>query len=1094
MADIAGLRQKLGEAEAAAANAEREYARLVAASKMANFNLPAQQQEFLAARQAATEFRTGVLEPAQADVSDAELALTNAERTLGSGPQQSTGQTTAEAQTANDDGANVQSPRPAAETVDAEGRVGPELATTVPTNADRVPVANEDSGTNARTRTYAETQSTPPATPGGSPVPGANAGVGSTEDQPQANAVRSRLTEIFGAAYARVLPQGNLLDKYASYTYSISLYMMSDRDYATLVKSKKKSIPGFQLLMQSGGIPLSRNNLTAIDPEEAQLAADGNSTAVQQPGLGRNQFFPLDYYIDNVRLRTLVAGKSTGGAHNSVRLTFKITEPNGISLIQNLWKAAQQYGILQGTNINDINYAAQNYLMVIRFYGYDDNGNLVPPGKSGEDAAGSDPLAIVEKFVPFQFTNIKFRIANRLTEYECEAICPQDLIASGTGRGVIPYNIEITSKTLKDLFVGNLVFTNQNSSNTEGRQPDPNQSEAETRRLNSAASASQQRSTTSSADPNQSAAETNRLNARANSAAPPKANAAPTPTITQGLCEALNKFQQERVKAGEYEYADEYRIIITEDIIANASVVPPGQTNKNNVPLTVPLTANEALNSSTQFVRTNAKTVAATAGMSIVQFIDLCTRTSTYVYDQQTKIKDPVTGELIPQGIPASVLGWYMITMESVPLKYDRKRNDYAYQITYTLSPYKINDLQSDYFPDVEFNGVHKQYNYWFTGENTQILKLEQDYNYLYYLVVNTGQTPQRTTGTTTNYREYYKKISQPNSPQSSQGQEGDVNEPSANAADYLYSPADQAKIKLEIIGDPSWIQQGSLWAGAPGLQFDYGPFLRDGTINFDGQQPLFEVAYNTPVDYDLGTGLMDAGQNNYGANRSAGQAGAATQSYIYQAIDVWNTFNQGRFTQELQGRLIQFPLDKKRQETKTEGRGRAISTPEVNQAAVRRVDNAIAAQPQTSPAKVDSAADTKTTLTWAQRQEAAAKKMQASRQSQQGSLFAIPTGPLNNTVPTSEGETVGPASSGSAAIRSQGGASGRDAGFPPSTTLTLRDGQTVPINSVQDIGNYGGAATANERLAAVRRLNQAQQAANNPTTSRQQQNGVKDP
>jgi hypothetical protein len=96
--------------------------------------------------------------------------------------------------------------------------------------------------------------------------------------------------------------------------------------------------------------------------------------------------------------------------------------------------------------------------MVIRFYGYDAQGNLVTAGRTGQDAAGSDVNAVVEKFIPFQFTGIKFRIANRVVEYDCQAVCPQNNVNTGASRGVIPYNIELQSQTLKDLLTGTPTF------------------------------------------------------------------------------------------------------------------------------------------------------------------------------------------------------------------------------------------------------------------------------------------------------------------------------------------------------------------------------------------------------------------------------------------------------------------------------------------------------------------------------------------------------------------------------------------------------------------------------------------------------------
>jgi len=173
---------------------------------------------------------------------------------------------------------------------------------------------------------------------------------------------------------------------------------------------------------------------------------------------------------------------------------------------------------------------------------------------------------------------------------------------------------------------------------------------------------------------------------------------------------------------------------------------------------------------------------------------------------------------------------------------------------------YKVAQIKSDYFPQGKFLGTHKKYNYWFTGENTSILKFEQDFNYQFYLTVNSSQQV-REVGTTSNYREYEKRITAPNSPESAQGQPGNTNEPGANAADYLYSPGDQAEVKLDIVGDPAWIQQGSIWYGVEGPDVkdpSQIAFLSDGTINYSSQEVLFEVAFNKPSDYDIKTGLMN--------------------------------------------------------------------------------------------------------------------------------------------------------------------------------------------------------------------------------------------
>ena len=391
--------------------------------------------------------------------------------------KQSTGQTVKEDQVALAEGANAAKP-PAPDLKSTNGRVGP-AAAAVPSNAEKfTPDANEDAGTAAPVRKASQTQQTPQsvAAPGGTRPgtsgpqaansPGAAA---AGDDNPGGTGVRARLNNLFGGANNRIVAQPNVLDQYSSYTYNISLYIMSPADYKKLLRTKKRNAAGFQLLMSSGGAPVAGGTLTAVDPQEAQQAADGNSAAIQQPSLGRNQFFPLDYYIDDVQVKSIISGKGTGGAHNVTELKFKIIEPNGITFLDNLFAATQQYIALQGGNVKQ-NYAAQNFLMVIRFYGYDENGTLVTANRQGKDAVGSDVNATVEKFIPFQFTAIKFRIANKLVEYDCSAVCPQNIVATGPARGVIPYNVEVTSQTLKELLTGTAKFATGQAANSEGRQ------------------------------------------------------------------------------------------------------------------------------------------------------------------------------------------------------------------------------------------------------------------------------------------------------------------------------------------------------------------------------------------------------------------------------------------------------------------------------------------------------------------------------------------------------------------------------------------------------------------------------------------------
>ena len=234
-------------------------------------------------------------------------------------------------------------------------------------------------------------------------------------------------------------------------------------------------------------------------------------------------------------------------------------------------------------------------------------------------------------------------------------------------------------------------------------------------------------------------------------------------------------------------------------------------------------------------------------------------------------------------------------------LDYDEKRNDHAYRMTFVVTPYQV-PVQSEYFKPGKFRGVHKVYNYWFTGQNTQVLQYEQHFNKLWTQAITGTKLPQ-TIQQQVNSREQWKKHVFPNSNQSSQGAEGQTFEPGANAADYLYS-VDQAEIKLSILGDPAWIPNPQLGFINP-TTFNAAPFFPDGTINTSASGAYFEFAWNRPVDYNLQTGLMDPGQNNYFADRMSGVAGIATEAVTYMANRVTSTFKNGKFSQELYGKWL---------------------------------------------------------------------------------------------------------------------------------------------------------------------------------------------
>jgi hypothetical protein len=782
------------------------------------------------------------------------------------GGQVSVGQTQPEAQTARDDAANPQAPPVAPEVLDANGRIAAARPTVTPSNAERVD-APPTTGTNDPVVTATASQATPAlaAAPGGIP-PGSPSSPQTAPSAPSdrgtaaagddnTNGVVSRINDIFGGSNSRVVPQGNVLDRFNNYTYNISIYLTNSDEYRAINTGQRPSLSGANLLLQSGGAPVGQRN-----PE-----------------------FPVDFYIDDLAIKSLVSGKGTNGGHNAVSLTFRVYEPYGVTFLQRLADAVKKYVRNPNQTAQTNNYAAQAYLMVIRFYGYDENGELVRVANALQTpGASQEPGFIVEKYIPFRFTEIKFRLAGKIAEYDCSAVVLRDYAPPSQTRGIIPYNIELTSVTLKELLGVNLSFTTTNRSrDTQGREP-------VTAPITPAGQQNLQGSVATSGGSNTGTGFENQVGSEfgsffdngatpvstlpgsaastvlpSQSSAPPKATAAPRPNLVTGLAAALNEFQAELVSNGTYTFPDVYEIIINESILREAKLQPPeAAAGLRSVPMTAAQTAGAQKLGIKQSVDRENKNVAAAAGMSIVQFLDQVVRNSSYIIDQQTKIyKKSATGEWIvqPRATGGQVFAWYRIGMDAVPIRekgIDPKRGDYSYRITYTITPYQVNDSKSAWFPASRYNGTHKKYEYWFTGLNTAIINYEQQYNYLYYITMNGGQGIPTSTS---DYREYEQYAFQARAPEASQGAAGPVFDPAAQAASVLYSPGDTAQITMTIMGDPAWIQQGEIVTGVPELgQTNYGPFLPDGTINYDSREILFEVTFNTAGDYNIETGLMD--------------------------------------------------------------------------------------------------------------------------------------------------------------------------------------------------------------------------------------------
>ena len=607
----------------------------------------------------------------------------------------------------------------------------------------------------------------------------------------------------------------NSLSGMSTYTYQLSIYLMTPEQFTAMSRLEKKSVAGLSLLMQSGG----------------QIA----NGQLDLNGATRNKHFDLDYFIEDLEMESLMP-RAVRGATNQTRLNFKIIEPYGFTFIERLKAAVKDL-------FKTTDFIKQHYLMTIKFKGYDEEGNEVT-SKSATDSVTidnnrSDASSINEKFIPFKFANIVTRAGTGAVEYVCEALPVNHFEALSQKRATVPFNVEIKGQTLDNLFNG-------------------------------------------------------------------KSDLGDTPSskrvISSGLVEALNKQQKEYVAKGAIAVADEYKITFAGGNIAQQKVMPPGDVTKSRTASVDPNLPTHLLTNVGQ-VEKETFTVSVSAGQQLQQSIDGILKTSQYITGQQKVFYDSVKRAWLKKD-GGKVLAWYKITTKVEPKAYDKIRKDYAYLVELVITPQQVTDVKNTVFPKDRFRGVHKKFNYWFTGENTEVIDYEVEFNALFYTSLSSKFANEATEQAELEQLENLAPGAVGPSDQSGQNGAGQSADEAARAASVLYSPVDFAKMEMEVLGDPDFIQQGDIFYRA-GNNFD--AFLQDGSINYDSQEVFVEVNYNTIEDYNEETGEATPRDIQL---KSVDQyvRTNGTKGLIYQIIAVKNKFIKGQFTQTLEGLMVEFP------------------------------------------------------------------------------------------------------------------------------------------------------------------------------------------
>lgn len=560
----------------------------------------------------------------------------------------------------------------------------------------------------------------------------------------------------------------------------------------------------------------------------------------------------LDFFIDDLTFNVqLLAADGQKTATIATTCNFKITEPTGYTFLTKMMKASMQLNALSpitkgSGKQSPPNLYTQHYMLGIKFYAYDQNGAPVETNITGEEILQGDRYGLYQRIFPITITKVDFKIDGRATIYNVEAQSTPHQVAFGRKKGIIIPNTEIQGSTVGE------ILGYENCKNKKSLMYQLNEVQSD-------------------------------FNKKQDITNP-------------------NKYIIEWVKNDVFDATLIKNSPLATDEEFNRAVAPMAQVN--NVQQ-----SNVNKSDKSQTANKNEKIAGLSPGTSIAMAIEQLISKSKYIVDNLTKENNARIETQISTNEP-STLKWYAIHPTVKAIGRDDATNDWVYEIKYQVLPYEIPYVKSQFVAGRStYYGPVKQYSYLLTGENTEVVSINIEYNNQFYVQ---QPAPTDTNKTQNNKKENPAKatpIVPTNSVMGTQGSGGITNNAgmiSDSVRANLYSPNEQMMISLTIMGDPDFLMDPIGKQINPSTTF--GKFYgKNNAINPYGGQVFCEIIYDVAEDYGS-DGLLDLNPSyslqfyplEYAEKIKA-------KGVIYKINTVQSTFSRGRFLQQLD--MIQVPL-----------------------------------------------------------------------------------------------------------------------------------------------------------------------------------------
>jgi hypothetical protein len=707
------------------------------------------------------------------------------------------------------------------------------------------------------------------------------------------------------------LPKNKLHD-YTSYTYRITLFLLTAKDFNALASNPRTFVPTFSLISSGAGFA-SPGAINTETTRQSTPFGGFEDVSTTQTKAGRHPDFQTDFFIDNLSMTTIVGLNAKSKASNAIEISFNITEPYGLSLLDRLLSACETCGD------KNTNYMEQPYLLQIDL--------LASPTDEQLTRMKQTTNVIDSKKIAIKLLEMKIKPSGSGSTYALKAM-PYNHTAFSLSTAAMPVSMNVEASTVGEffsttddlvkLFSGEIKTQEERLESdlkawvdefwsTGGTAPTPEEIENQRRALKNAIAYK-----------------------------------------TKSLTAAYNTYTEKIAKDQKLSKLPPTKIAfnIPDKAISDSPIVDATAQSTDTKMQDQTATVGKA---DPQYKKTQS--FAINPGTSVLDIIDMVMGKSEYVKNQiktlgkenntqaeQTEYNNgtPARQE---EKKPATPLKWYKVVPTVALNDFDASRNAYSKTILYSILPYSAVNVYHPNFPKPTAQNnqqvVVREYNYFYTGKNQDITRLDIDFDSTFYTQLTTyrnqvarlgtnrtsdrGDIPdtQFSTNAAAQQTNPPTTIIYVGSNKDSNSMNTSTNPNEQIVADlkkslYTSQRGDALNIKLQIIGDPDFIKQDDIFFN-PGSPEEYArllgerfanstaPIAASGQILFDAEQVNVRVQFKNAVDIDDSIGIV-----NKQDKLTNGRTTDGTFSGVYKVLQVESNFSRGEFSQTLD--LVRIP------------------------------------------------------------------------------------------------------------------------------------------------------------------------------------------